>query len=165
MLIDDSGRLLGKFNVIDAGIGALLLLATLGIIAVQSGWHQTSGQMIEGEADIEYTVFMRNIKTLNPNLFEPGKTLSMTIRNQPRGAVEIVRVQHAPKKALLANGQVVDDKADPYGYDYLLTVKDHATITSDGYVTAGVKVKVGMNIEVEGFNYRLPAYIVDIKKL
>ena len=165
MLIDDSGRLLGKVNIIDFGFTALLVLGALGLIAVQSGFHKTSGQMIQGEADIRYTFQLRNVKTFHPDtLFKPGDKLSMTIRNQPRGAVEIIDVKHNPKRILLGNGQLVPDTSDPNGYDFLVTVKDHATITSDGYVTEGVKVKTGMGMDVESARYRLSGVIIDIQE-
>ena len=165
MFIDDSGRLFGKVNVIDFGFLAVVLLAAVGLLAVQSGWHKTSGQMIQGEADIHYTFQLRNVKTLHPNdMFKPGDSLSMTIRNQPRGSVQITDVKMNPKHILIGNGQLVPDTSDPNGYDYLVTVKDHATVTSDGYVTEGVKVKTGMSIDVESPNYRLSGIIIDVAK-
>lgn len=166
MFIDQSGKLFGKINIIDFGGVALALLAAVGIMAVQSGMYQTSGQMIRGEGDIHYTVYIRNLKTMQPELFAPGKKLSITIRNQPRGEVMIVDVKKKPKQSsfMLPNGSLktVEDPADPYGYDYLITLKDHALFSKDGYVTEGIKVKIGLGIEVEGQNYRVPGAIVDI---
>lgn len=168
MWMDEHGKLFGKVNVIDFGLLGALFLVAIGIIAVQSGWHQTSGQVIKGEADIHYTVLLRNFKTLQPDLFEPGKTLSITIRNQPRGHVRILDVQRTPKQlavpTLTGKVNVVDDPADAYGYDYLIRLQDHALVTQDGYVTEGVKVKIGMPIEVEGFNFRVNGIIADVQE-
>ncbi len=58
--------------------------------------------------------------------------------------------------------QTVTDPADPYGYDYLVTLKDHALFTEDGFVTEGIKVKIGLNIEVEGKDYRVPGMIIAV---
>ncbi len=131
--------------------------------------YQTSGQIIKGEGDIEYTIYIRNLKTLQPELFEPGKKLSITIRNQPRGEVKIVNVKRTPKHTsfMLPGGtlKTVEDPADPYGYDYLITLKDHALFTQDGYVTEGIKVKIGLGIEVEGKTYRVPGAIVGIHEV
>ncbi|MCE3236225.1 MAG: hypothetical protein K0Q50_2405 [Vampirovibrio sp.] len=168
MIIDSSGKLFGKINIIDFGGLALALLVALGIMAVQSGMYQTSGQMIEGEGDIHYTIYIRNLKTLQPDLFTPGKKLSITIRNQPRGEVSILDVQRKARQTsyMLPSGtlKTMEDPADPYGYDYLITLKDHALFTKDGYVTEGIKVKIGLGIEVEGHNYRLPGAIVDVRE-
>ncbi len=167
MLLDSNGRLLGRYNIFDAAFAGLIALVILGILAVQSGWHKTSGETIKGETDIEYTVLLRNLKTLDKNLFVPGNTLSITIRNQPRGEVTIVDAQASPKKLAVptAGGEVkvVDDPADLYGYDYLIRLKDHALVTEEGYVTEGIKVKIGLPIEVEGFNYRVNGVIADVK--
>lgn len=166
-LMDSQGRLFGKINLIDAGVYGVLLLGVLGIIAVQSGWHTTSGEVIKGEAEIQYTFMMRNAKVLDPNLFKVGDTLSMTIRNQPRGKVTITDVKVSPKMAVVevgSNYKVIPDPTEKNGYDFLITVKDKATVTDDGYVTEGVKVKTGSNIDVEGFGYRMPALIVDVRE-
>jgi hypothetical protein len=169
MLINQSGQVFGKINVIDFCSLALAALLTLGLIAAQSGWHQTSGQMIQGEGEIQYTVLIRNLKTLQPDLFQAGKKLSITIRNQPRGEVEIVSVKSTPRRTSFMgpNGQLktVEDPADPNGYDYLITLRDHALFGHEGYVTEGIKVKIGLSIEVEGKNYRVPGAIVDVREV
>lgn len=168
MLINSSGQVFGRYNVIDF-LGVLLALAVaLGILAVQAGWHRTSGQVVKGEGDIEYTVFIRNLKTMQPDLFEPGKMLAMTIRNQPRGAVKIVKVERTPRKvALAAPGgvQTVEDPTEPHGFDYFVTLRDHALFTEEGYVTEGIKVKIGLPIEVEGRIYRVPGVIVAVREV
>lgn len=168
MLIDQSGKLFGKINVIDFGGLALAVLVTAGVLLVQSGMHRTSGQVVKGEGDIHYTVYIRNLKTMQPKLFEPGKKLSITIRNQPRGKVEIVDVKQTPKRSsyMLPSGSLatMEDPADPYGYDYLITLKDHALFSDDGFVTEGIKVKVGLGIEVEGHDYRVPGAIIDVRE-
>jgi len=166
MLISPSGKILNRFNVIDFSVIALALLVTLGVMLVQSGTYRTSGQVIKGEGEIEYTIYIRNLKSLKTELFQPHKKLSITIRNQPRGAVEITQVDNRPKRASFmgANGKLetIQDPADPYGYDTLVTLKDHAMFTNDGYVTEGIKVKIGLPIEVEGHDYRVSGVIVDV---
>lgn len=168
MLIDQSGKLFGKFNIIDFSGLLLALLITVGVIVTQSGIYRTSGQVVKGEGEINYTVYIRNLKTFQPDLFQPGKKLSITIRNQPRGKLDIVAVKQAPKRSsyILPDGtlKTMEDPADPYGYDYLITLKDHALFTEDGYVTEGIKVKVGLGIEVEGHDYRVSGAIVDVRE-
>jgi hypothetical protein len=168
MLIDTSGRLLGKINLIDfAGILTVLLIVA-GTLLVQSGMYKTSGQIIQGEEDIDYTVSLRGVQTLSPNLFSPGKLLSITIRNQPRGNVKILKVTQGRTQEFipLPNGtaRIMDHPVETNAYNYLVTLHDHALKTPDGYVTEGVKVKIGLQIEVEGFNYRLHGQIVDVAK-
>ena len=67
---------------------------------------------------------------------------------------------------MLPNGSLktVSDPADPLGNDYMVTLKDHALFTQDGYVTEGIKVKIGLNIEVEGKNYRVPGMIIGVEE-
>jgi hypothetical protein len=165
--IDHAGRLAGRWHVLDVVVGFALAATLLGMVLVQTGCVKTSGQMVQGDADIEYTVLIRNLKTLQPDLFKPGDTLSITIRNQPRGKVKILQATSHPKQVVVPAGirgyDVVDDPSDPFGYDYVVRLRDHAVVTPDGYVTEGIKVKVGLPIELEGFGYRVNGSLVSVK--
>jgi hypothetical protein len=163
-----AGQTLKKFSLIDVSLVLLFLLVVGGLLAVKTGVHKTSGETIKSEATIDYTILLRNLKTLQPDLFKKGEKLSITIRNQPRGEVLIVDSEVSPKKLAVpkADGtvQVINDPADQYGYDYLVKLRDHALVTDTGYVTEGIKVKIGLPIEVEGINYRVTGIIADIQK-
>lgn len=167
MFIDHSGRLFGKINIIDFTALLTALLVSVGVLLVQSGTYKTSGQVIESESDVEYTISLRGVQTLSPELFKEGEMLSISIRNQPRGKVKIAKVQQS--RVIEAIGspdgtvKVIENPAHPNSYDYFITLHDHALRTPDGFVTNGVKVKIGLHIEVEGFNYRINGQIVDIK--
>lgn len=168
-MIDNQGRLLGRFNVIDVATLVLLFCIALGVLLVQSGNHRTSGQMVTGEADIEYTVMLYNTRALRTDMLQPGEPLSITIRNRPRGNVEVVSVEWKRRQFPLNMGggavKMIDDPTFLNGYDALITVRDHANVTKEGYVTNGVKVKIGMPIDIEGFDYRLGGTIVDLHKV
>jgi len=166
----DTGAWLKRFNAVDIALMSVLVLVAVGIIVVQSGLHQTSSQVVDGEADIEYTVMLRNIKTLNPNgLFKMGQELALTIRNQPRGKVEVVALRQKPKQIVVTkpdgNLLVIPDPDDWLGFDYLVKFRDHAKLTDDGYVANGIKIKTGMKITVEGFDFQLPGVIVDVGRV
>ena len=47
----------------------------------------------------------------------------------------------------------------------MLTLRDNADITSDGPVIGGNKIKVGLRVDIEGFKYRLPAVVSDVRIL
>ncbi len=164
--IDAFGRVNGRWNVLDAFGVSFAVLLMLGVMLVQSGLYRTSGQMIKGETDLEYTVYLRNVKTSQPDLIKEGNKIALSIRNQPRGDVSVVSVRVAPRKKIAPNAlggfQLIDDPEDPNGFDVWVRLKDHAQITGDGYVANGIKIKVGLPIEVEGFDFRLPGVIFDI---
>lgn len=158
---------LKQFNWVDKSFTILAVLIAAGFIAVQSGLYTTSSQVIEGEAVIEYVVLLRNIKTLDPkSLLKTGDKLALTIRNQPRGKVEVVAFNTKPKQIVLpkndGNFALIPDPDDRYGYDYLVKFTDHAQLTSDGYVANGIKIKTGMKITVEGFDFQVPGVIVAV---
>ncbi|MBX2860639.1 MAG: DUF4330 domain-containing protein [Vampirovibrio sp.] len=158
-LIDENGRLFGKLNAFDALAAILIVAITAGFFLVQSGTYRTSSQVVERETDIQYQVLLKYVRTLQPDVFEPGKTLSVTIRNQPRGDIKIVDSTVKRAQAIIQDGKgsytLVDDPTDPHNHNMLVTLQDHAMVTADGYVTNGVKVKIGMDITLEGFDYQL----------
>jgi hypothetical protein len=166
-LIDAQGRVLGRFNCLDAGLVALLSVSVLGILLVQTGIHATSKNMIEGETDIEIGLYLRT-RTDDPTLFKVGSQPNITIRNQPRGKMLITAVSFSPAKALVpqASGyKVIDDPQLQHVYDFKLTLKDHALVTPEGFVAEGVKVKVGLPIELEDQTYRLTGGITKVVAL
>ncbi len=169
-MLDSSGKLFGKINVIDFSLVFFLVLIALGIIAVQSSLHQTSGQIIEDETDIQYVVYLRHVQAIAPQeLFKVGEKISISIRNRPRGKVELLEVLYKPEQIILPTDkgkfQILADPTSPNSYDFLLKLKDHAVVTKDSYVTNGVKVKTGMKLTLEGFNFRLPGIISDVRKI
>jgi hypothetical protein len=156
----------GHLTAIDKGLLLLVGLVLAGVLAVQAGWHRSSSQAILGETAVEFTVITTNTRTKDPTMLKAGDTTHLTVRNQPRGNVAIVDVAHKPHQLVVttAAGEVrlVDDPSLAYSVDYEITLSDHAVITADGYVANGVKLKVGLPIELEGPNYRIPAAIVAV---
>ena len=163
--ISEDGKLFGLFNVLDAGITALLGLIVLGVVLVQSNMHATSSAMVEGETDIDIRVMFR-LRSEKAPLFKAGEMTNITIRNQPRGAVKIISAEMLPvEETQIINGkaQAVEDLSEYHVNDYWVTLRDHATITKEGYVAEGVKVKIGLPINLEGFDYYAHGGIVDVK--
>lgn len=163
-LVDTHGRLFGKFNVLDAGLALLFLLGTLGIVLVQSNMHATSSAMIQGETDIDIQVLFR-IRSTNPELLKVGDTTNITIRNQPRGEVRVIAVKRMPAEVMMpidGKPQAVVDATERYVQDYWVTLRDHATISKEGYVAEGVKIKAGLPINLEGFDYMVHGGITEV---
>jgi hypothetical protein len=166
-IINEQGKLFGRINVIDFIFSSAVVLGVAGVFLVQSGTHVTSGQVVEGESDIVMTIQVPRFTTMDADLFKPGEKTAITVRNQPRGDVLIENVYKSPSRVTMlgSNGkaQAIDDLALGNTYDFTIRLKDHAKITQDGYVTEGVKVKVGLPIELEGFKYRVYGKIVNVE--
>ena len=164
-IIDANGKVFGKFNLLDAGFTALLGVVLLGVVLVQSGVQATSKNRVQGETDIHISLYLRT-RTLKESIFKVGDETNITVRNQPRGKVSIVAAQLDPVKALVPQGSGYKIFPDPLSsnmYDIKLVLKDHATITPEGYVAEGVKMKIGLPIELEGMDYRLSGTITKVE--
>ena len=98
--------------------------------------------------------------TVKDELFVKGEKSFLTIRNVPYQELNIVSVEKERKMAAISasNPQgyiVTEDVSYPNQYDYVITLEDEAKITSDGAVVGGNKIKVGIPVVLEGFNYKI----------
>lgn len=158
--------MLKKLNIIDAAIGSALLLSAIGIVLVQSGIQKTSGNMVNGESDIQITISAPSTEIADTSILKAGDDTALTVRNQPRGDVKVTKVYWTPQKMTLMSPSgrpvVVSNIAKPNVYDLTVTLRDHALVSKEGYVSNGVKIKVGQPIEIEGFAYRLSGKITGV---
>ena len=58
---------------------------------------------------------------------------------------------------------IVEDFSQLYMYDYIIKLQDMAKITKDGAVVGGNKIKIGIPIVLEGFNYRVNGTISNVQ--
>ncbi len=160
-----SGR---SINLIDFGVLALTVFSLLGFVTASLG-HAGVNKVIEGTNKIAIEVYITGLKTRDTNIFKVGEKSAITIRNQPvEPPMTIIAVKSSPKEAsfLAPDGKkaiALPDPANPIAHDFYVTVTDEAEQTKDGYVVRGNKIKLGNQVELEGFKYRVQGVVVEIK--
>lgn len=157
---------LGRLNGFDFGCLVVVLLCALGFGLARAG-HAGVNNVITGTHMVDIDVYFVGVKTKDLDLFKVGDKASMTIRNVPvQPPMTIVAVKHQPKQiAFLGAGGKVVNFPDPTALlanDFEVTVRDQAEATADGFVVRGQKLKVGNQIELEGFKYRIQGVVTDI---
>lgn len=156
-------------NIFDYSLLVVVLLSGLGFGLAKAG-HAGVNQEIKGNPTVNIEVFITGLKTKDLNLFKVGDTSSITIRNAPvKPPMKVVKVEHQQKQVafLSADGKkavAFPDPANAMAHDFLVTVQDVADETEDGYVIRGNKIKLGNQIELESFKYRVQGVVVDINK-
>lgn len=159
-----------SLSLIDRSILALITLSLLGFVTARSG-HAGVNKVIEGSNKIAIEVYITGLKTRDTELFKVGEKSAITIRNQPvEPPMTIVAVKCLPKETsfLAPDGKkaiAFPDPANPIAHDFYVTVTDDAERTKDGYVIRGNKIKLGNQVELEGFKYRVQGVVVEIKPL
>ena len=102
-------------------------------------------------------------------LFNAGEVAAITIRNKPYKGLTIIKSESKPKLAIVQDRtgsyKTIKDPTKQNIQDFIVTFRDSALKTKDGYVTSGNKIKIGNQIELEGFNYRLTGKVIDIRAL
>ncbi len=162
-------KIFGRLNAFDFACLLVVLLAAGGFFLAKAG-HAGVNKAIHGTSKIDIDVYFVGLKTKDVDLFKPGETSALTIRNQPvYPPMTITCAEHWPKKVafLAPDGKkavAVSDPSQPLANDFLVTVTDVADITDDGYVVRGNKLKVGNQVELESFKYRVQGVVVDINQ-
>lgn len=157
-----------RVNFVDFTVVALIGAAIMGFVLAKAGYAGVNGK-IEDTPRVAIDVYITGLKTKDLNLFKVGDESSITIRNQPvKPAMKITNVEHTQKQVafLSPDGKkaiAFADPANPIAHDFTVTVEQDSEKTEDGYVISGNKIKVGNQIELESFKYRVQGVVVDIR--
>ena len=170
-ILDSKGRLFGSISILDLGAALIIVLVIIGIFFFPG----TSGTSIAGQSgtkQIELDVIVRGLSVRDPNAvlseFDKSKKANLIIRKVPHGQIDIKSVQQLPRTLIIPQPDgtakvVPDPRTDVYSADMLMTLTGKATITQDGAVLGGEKIKIGVPIELEGFNYSFNASVIDVR--
>ncbi len=165
-----NGKVFGKFNIIDFFIFIVVLTLLLGVLVVKMGVFKPVSKISKGVKPVEFVVVTRAYDiTAEKELFVKGEKTFITIRNVPYTELEIVEVQKENMKEMFFNYDrpevpyLINNVAYPNRFQYVVTLKDKAQITDDGAVIGGNKIKIGLPVDLEGFNYRLSGMVSDVR--
>ncbi|SRR5579885_450143 len=157
-----------RINPFDAAVAVVALLAVLGFVCAKKG-HAGVDKVIESSNRVDIDVYIIGLKTMDTDIFKPGEPSAITIRNRPvEPPMTIAKADHWQHKAsfLSADGKsavAFPDPAVPMAYDFVVTVEDDAEKTADGFVVRGNKIKIGNQVELEGFKYRVQGVVVNVR--
>lgn len=150
---------------------AVIAVLTIGALVIK-GKNKFAKSPVEATQKIAFQVMLRSVSITDDKLpFVIGEESFITIRNVPYTKLNIVDVLYQPKKTMLPTGNpgqpflILDDYSLPHQYDFIITLIDDAKITKDGAVVGGNKIKIGLPIVLEGFNYRVGGTISNIQLL
>lgn len=148
---------------------AVLIISVLGFGLARAGYAGVD-KVIQSTNKVSIDVYIIGLKTLDTKLFKVGEKSAVTIRNQPvHPPMTITKVEHTPRQVafLSPDGKkaiAFPDPANAIAHDFLVTVTDEAERTQDGYVIRGNKIKIGNQIELESFKYRVQGVVVDLRQ-
>ncbi|MBS6553172.1 MAG: DUF4330 domain-containing protein [Clostridium sp.] len=154
--------------IIIAVVIAVLIIGALAYL----GKNKFSKSPVEATKKIAFQVMLKSVSLTDSKMpFKIGEESFITIRNVPYTKLQIIDVAYQAKKMVLPinNPQqpfvVIDDYSMPYQFDFIVTLIDDAKITKDGAVVGGNKIKIGLPIVLEGFNYRIGGTISNVQIL
>ena len=172
-IIDSQGRLFGKVSILDLGATGVILLAVAGIFFFP-GTSVIPGVAQSNVKPIEVEVLVRGLSVGDFDAlqaqFQENQEVSIVIRNQPAGTVEITDVEPLPRTTPVAQPDgTVKALPDPRPevaliHDLILTVVSQAEVTNSGVILDGAKkVKIGTPIRLEGTTYDFNGTIITVR--
>ncbi len=171
-ILDSKGRLFGKISILDFGALLVILLVIFGIFLFPGGSGSVA-QVGSKTVPIEVDLVVRGLNVRDPEQLyarglEKGGKTKVIIRNQPYGTIDIKSIQVLPRTIMVPqpNGSVKelpDTRSNNFSTDMLLTLQGKAQVTADGPVLGNSKVKIGMPIELDGFNYNFNSTVIDVR--
>ncbi len=167
-ILDSKGRLFGKINILDFGAVLVILLVIFGIFFLPGGSGSVA-QVGSTTKPVEVDLIVRGLNVRDPQgLFNQGLTkggkTNIIIRNQPHGSIAIKSVQPLPRTLMVPQlKELPDTRSNSFSTDMLLTLEGKAQITDNGPVIGPSKLKIGVPIELDGFNYNFNATVIDVR--
>lgn len=159
-----------RFRLVDLIIILVVILALAAGFLTYKHFRQTASKQIESTSKIAFQVFLRGV-TITSGVcpIKAGDDTFISIRNVPYTNLKVLDVRSDSKKVLMLNPTgkppfvIMDDYSQMFMYDILVTVADTATITKDGAVVGGNKVKIGLPITLEGKDYKFNGTVSNIQ--
>ncbi len=165
-IVDSQGRLFGKLSILDAGAALIILMVVAGLFILPG---KTSSAQ-QGSA-VEIDVIVRGLNSTDPkSMLKAGEKVSIIIRNEPSGSVDLTKVEFLPRTLAIPQPDgSVKALPDPrpemrFSNDLRLTLSGNAKIGDDGGVIFGnKKVKVGTSLELEGKQYNFNSSVIEVR--
>lgn len=155
-----------KINILDVLLLATVAFSISGFILAKAEKTQLNNK-IEGKEKISIEVLIPDVYSKDNELFKINDFAALTIRNRPYTKLKIIKTESKPKQLVIpvlnsTSYKTIPDPTRPDTKDYLVTLSDTALKTNDGYVIGGNKIKIGNQVELEGFSYRLNGKVINL---
>ncbi len=158
-----------KINLFDLIVFLTLVFSISGYLYAKA--EKTGlNHIIEGKEKIAIELLIPDVNSSShlskKEIFNVGDYTAITIRNRPYTKLKIIKSEFRPKLLIIpdfhGSFKTHPDPTRTNIKDYTVTLSDIAIKTNDGYVIGGNKIKIGNQIELEGFDYRLGGKVVNI---
>lgn len=166
-VIDKRGRLFGKVSLLDIAALAVVALAIVAVFLVPGRQAGSVVQVGQGATQtVEVDMIVRGISSRSVDPFEAGSRADLIIRNQPYGQVEVYEIENVTRTVpvVLPDGSI-EQLPDPeaYRYDLVLRLRGQGRTTDSGIVLGNNRVKIGVPLELETFDYNLRGTVMAVR--
>lgn len=167
--IDPKGRVLGKISVLDLGALIILIVAIASVLFFPG---KQVGSVVQlgntPTVPVEVDMIIRGISTRSLDPFVAGGQANLIIRNQTYGQVDVLKVEDVSREIplVMPDGEIrfIPDP-EPFRKDVVMTLQGQGQKTDDSIVLGNNKVKIGMSLELETFDYNIRGTVMEVRLL
>lgn len=129
MIMDKSGKLFGKLNIIDLAV----ILAVIAVIAgITLRFMGGTSRLVTENTQIEYTVRVKNVRSYTVDALQQKGVVTNKKYTAETGQITNVEVLPATHRSVTAEGKVIEASM-PERYDCIVTITANGKETSSGY--------------------------------
>ena len=142
--MDNNGKIMGKFNVIDIAVILLIIVAIIGF-AVR--FKSSSTPAVTSDVHFKYVVKVEGVRKFTADALKKHGVVTDKRALEYVGEVVDVEVKDATTTAIMADGSIINATL-PDRYDCYISVEANGRESEDGYILKDTtELSIGRNID------------------
>lgn len=159
-IIDNKGRLFGKFNILDLGI--IIMILALGLASFYKFKTNNTAALIKTKP-VDIRVIVREREEISLGKIKVGDILKEYDSGIILGEIKSIDIKPATVEVKTADGEIKLAEI-PERYDYYINIAANATITENAIVSGNKELRIGSKLVLRTQTYALASYILEINE-
>jgi len=159
-IIDDKGRLFGKFNILDLGI--ILMILVLGLAGFYKLKANNVATFIKPKP-VDIRVIVRAREQTSLDEIKVGDILKEYDTGIVLGEIKSIDIKPAVIEVETVDGEIKLAEI-PERYDFYIDIDASATINENSIVSGNKELRIGNKLVLRTKTYALESYILEINE-
>lgn len=159
-IIDNKGRLFGKFNILDLGI--IIMILALGLASFYKFKTNNTATLIKTKP-VDIRIIVREREEISLDKIKVGDILKEYDSGIILGEIKSIDIKPATVEVETADGEIKLAEI-PERYDYYINIAANATINENAIVSGNKELRIGNKLVLRTQTYALASYILEINE-
>ena len=162
LLIDNKGRLFGKFNILDLFIIVMIIVLGVGGFYKVRKVNLTDVDIIKPKP-VELKIIVMEREKLGVDMIKEGDILKEYDTGIVLGEIKNIEVNPASTEVATIDGEIKIAEI-PDRYDLLITVDAKAMITENSIMSGNKELRIGNKLVLRTKTYALDSIVLAVNK-